>query len=73
MKPVNLFRVSRIGDERLFNIMEKHEAGDHDNHSIRIHEIKSLCILADALAGHGASVKDADGFYFGFVIPLIGK
>lgn len=73
MKPVNIFRVSRIRDERLFNIMEKHEAGDHDNHSIRIHEIKSLCILADALAGHGASVKDADGFYFGFVIPLIGK
>ena len=52
MKPVNIFRVSRIRDERLFNIMEKHEAGDHDNHSIRIHEIKSLCILADALAGH---------------------
>ena len=73
MKPVNLFRVSRIRDEKLFNIMEKHEAGDHDNHSIRIHEIESLRILTDALSGHGITVKDTDGFYFGFVIPLIGK
>ena len=73
MKPVNIFRVSRIRDERLFNIMEKHEASDHDNHSIRIHEIESLCILTDALTEHGIKVRDADGFYFGFVIPLIGK
>ena len=73
MKPVNLFRVSRIRDERLFNIMEKHEASDYDNHRIRIHEIDSLRILTDALAGCGITVKDTDGFYFGFVIPLIGK
>ena len=73
MKPVNIFRVSRIRDERLFNIMEKHEASDHDDHRIRIHEIESLCILTDALIEHGVTVKDADGFYFGFVIPLIGK
>lgn len=73
MKPVNIFRVSRISDEGLFNVMEKHEASDHDNHRIRIHEIDSLRILADALAGQGIKVKDTDGFYFGFVIPLIGK
>ena len=73
MKPVNLFRVSRIRDERLFNIMEKHESSDHDNHMIRIHEIDSLRILTDALAERGITVKDTDGFYFGFVIPLIGK
>ena len=73
MKPVNIFRVSRIRDERLFNIMEKHEASDHDNHSTRIHEIESLGILTDALTEQGVTVRDADGFYFGFVIPLIGK
>ena len=73
LKPVNLFRVSRIQDEKLFNIMEKHEAGDHDEHRIRIHEIDSLRILTDALCAQGISVKDTDGFYFGFVIPLIGK
>ena len=73
MRPVNIFRVSRIRDERLFNIMEKHEASDHDNHRIRIHEIDSLRILTDALAGQGIKVKDTDGFYFGFVIPLVGK
>lgn len=73
IRPVNLFRVSRIRDERLFNVMEKHEASDHDNHMIRIHEINSLRILTDALAEQGVTVKDTDGFYFGFVIPLIGK
>ena len=73
MKPVNLFRVSRIRDDRLFNIMEKHEASDHDDHRIRVHEIESLRILTDALAAQGVTVKDTDGFYFGFVISLIGK
>ena len=63
MKPVNLFRVSRIRDERLFNIMEKHEASDHDNHRIRIHEIDSLRILTDALAGQGIKVKDTEYIY----------
>ena len=53
--------------------MEKHEASDYDNHRIRIHEIESLCILSDALADNGVTVKDTDGFYFGFVIPLLGK
>ena len=73
MKPVNIFRVSRIRDERLFNIMEKHEASDHDNHRSPVHEIDSLRILTDALAEHKVSVKNLDGFYFGYVIPLIGK
>lgn len=73
MKPVNLFRISRIRDERLFNIMEKHEASDYDNHRMKIHEIDSLRILTDALAARGITVRDTDGFYFGFVIPLIGK
>ena len=73
IKPVNLFRVSRIRDERLFNILEKHEASDHDSHDIRIHEIDSLRILTDALSGQGIRVRDTDGFYFGFVIPFIGK
>ena len=73
MKPVNIYRVSRICDEKLFNIAEKHESGDHDNHIIRIHEIDSLRILTDALILEGITVSEADGFYFGFVIPQIGK
>ena len=73
MKPVNIFRVSRIRDEELFNIAEKHEASDHDNHRVPVHEINSLRILVDALTEEGIRVTDADGFYFGFVIPQIGK
>ena len=73
MKPVNIFRVSRIRDEDLFNIAAKHEADDHDNHRIRIHEIDSLRILVDALTDEGVTVSEFDGFYFGFIIPRIGK
>ena len=73
MKPVNIFRVSRISDEYLFNVAEKHEASDHDNHRIPVHEIESLRRFVDALMEAGIRVSDAEGFYFGFVIPRIGK
>ena len=73
MIPVNIFSVSRIRDEELFNIAEKHAAGDHDNHRIRIHEIDSLRIVTDALIGEGITIAECDGFYFGFIIPQIGK
>ena len=73
MKPVNIFRISRITDEELFNIAEKHEASDYVNHRTPVHEIGSLRILVDALVEAGISVSDADGFYFGFIIPQIGK
>ena len=73
MRPVNIFRVSRIHDEGLFNISVKHEAEDHDNHRIKIHEIDSLRILVDALTDSGVSISELDGFYLGFIIPQIGK
>ena len=73
MRPVNIFRISRIHDEELFNISVKHEAEDHDNHRIKIHEIDSLRILVDALTETGISIRELDGFYLGFIIPLIGK
>ncbi len=73
MKPVNIFRISRITDEELFNIAEKHEANDYVNHRTPVHEISSLRILVDAMIEKGISVSEADGFYFGFIIPQIGK
>lgn len=73
MGPVNIYTVTRVRDEELFNIVEKHEAGVHDTHRIRIHEIDSLRILVDGLTGCGMTVSEADGFYFGFTIPQIGK
>lgn len=73
MKPINIYTVSRYCDEELFNIVEKHEATDRDTHKVRSHEIASLRILADALSNAGATVSEADGFYFGFTIPQIGK
>ena len=73
MRPVNIFRVSRIHDEELFNISVQHESEDHDNHRIKIHEIDSLRILVDALTETGISIRELDGFYLGFIIPLIGK
>ena len=73
MQPVNIFNVSRVRDEKLFNIIEKHEASDHNSRSVRIHEIESLRRLVDALTECGASMSQTDGFYFGFTIPQIGK
>lgn len=73
MKPVNIFRISRITDEELFNIAEKHESSDYVNHRTPVHEIESLRILVDAMMEAGISVSDTDGFYFGFIIPQIGK
>lgn len=73
MGPVNIYTVTRVRDEELFNIAEKHEARVYDTHRIRIHEIDSLRILADGLTRCGMTVSEADGFYFGFTIPQIGK
>lgn len=73
MGPVNIFAVSRIRDEELFNIAEKHEARDHNSPRVRVHEIDSLRLLTDALTEAGMTVSEADGFYFGFTIPQIGK
>ena len=73
MKPVNIFAVSRVRDEDLFNIVEKHEAADLDSHRTRIHEIDSLRILVDSLSESCADLTEFDGFYFGFTIPQIGK
>ncbi len=73
MEPVNIFAVTRIHDEELFNIAEKHEADDKGSRKIRVHEINSLRILTDNLTAAGMTVPEADGFYFGFTIPQIGK
>ncbi len=73
MGPVNIYTVTRVRDEELFNIVEKHEAGVHDTHRIRIHEIDSLRFLVDGLTACGMTVSEADGFYFGYTIPQIGK
>ena len=73
MKPVNIYTVSRSIDEDLFNIVERHEAADRKAHRIRIHEIESLRRLVDSLTDAGMTVSEADGFYFSFTIPQIGK
>lgn len=73
MNPVNIFAVSRITDETLFNIAEKHEADDKGSRKMRVHEIRSLRILTDSLTDCGMSMHEADGFYLGFTIPQIGK
>ena len=53
MGPVNIYTVTRVRDEELFNIVEKHEAGVHDTHRIRIHEIDSLRELTEVDARYG--------------------
>lgn len=73
MKPINIYSISRMCDEELFNINMRHESADLSGRRIRVHEIISLRILADSLTDSGMTVREADGFYFGFTIPQIGK
>ena len=70
--PVNIYLVSRVHDEDRFNKIMRHESHCGDRR-FRYHEIESLRILADSLISAGVSVRDLDGYCFGFTIPRIGK
>ncbi|MBR2121992.1 MAG: DUF2075 domain-containing protein [Lachnospiraceae bacterium] len=72
-RPVNLYIISRIHDENSFNIVEMHESGKSDDHMTRYHEIESLRLLMDEFTGLGIRPSELDGFFYGFIIPRIGK
>lgn len=73
MKPVNLYSLSRIHDENAFNIVNRHHSQTSDKDKIKFHEIESLRMFVDALIKENISVVELDGFFFGFIIPQIGK
>ena len=71
--PVNIYTLSRIREEATFNIVNQHHARAHTGHNSKYHEMESLKLLADRLWMDGVSVAHMDGFFWGFIIPQIGK
>ena len=72
-RPLNIYALSRIHEEKPFRISEHHRSGKEGISNTKIHEIESLRFLADGLKTAGVTVEEMDGFYFSFHIPQIGK
>ena len=71
--PVNIYALSRIHEERPFNIVNRHLSRRVKCAKTQYHEIESLRRVADRLLREGVAVAEMDGFFFGFTIPQIGK
>lgn len=73
MRPVNIYRLSRVHEEIDFNRIERHESQKSDRRHIHIHEIESLRLFVDALINRCTLISELEGFHYGFSIPQIGK
>ena len=71
-RPVNIYALSRIHEERPFNIVNRHVSRKRQASRTQYHEIESLRRVAGQLTREGLSVEELDGFFFGFTIPQIG-
>ena len=72
-QPINLYSLSRIHDGHLFNVIETHQSRSSCKSTFQYHEIESLRLLVDNLIKSNLNVNDLDGFFYGFMIPQIGK
>lgn len=72
-KPVNIYLLSRITDEKSYQCVEKHASGKEAPKRTQIHEIISLRQLVNALLSFGVSIDMLDGFFLNYQIPQIGK
>lgn len=72
-QPVNLYTISRIHDEEVFNAVELHQSQRTEFSKTKCHELESLRLLVDNFIQNGITLEKLDGFFFGFHIPLIGK
>ena len=71
--PINLYTVSKLQDETIFNTIVSQKSQAKFKTNSRIHEIEYLKIFVDLLLKNGISIELLDDFYFGFKIPQIGK
>lgn len=71
INPINIYLQTRQTDKRVFNRVWKHSTNQITE--VKVHEIQSLRLLADKLSALGVSIKQMDGFFFGYVIPQISK
>ena len=72
-RPINLYIQSRIESDLPFNRVASHRSQKNKRSRIKSHEIASLRLLVDRLVALGVTVKELDGFFYGYSIPQIGK
>ena len=72
-RPINIFAITRIHEEQLFNTIESHQSQREREGRFQLHEIESLRILSDNLIKSGIDIQSLDNFFFGYAIPQIGK
>ena len=72
-RTVNLYILSRIRNEDIYQRVERHASGKEEKGSIQVHEICSLRRLVDALLSNNVSINMLDGFFINYHIPQIGK
>ncbi len=73
MNPINLYTLTRITDPSEFTSFEKHLSGRSYTLQQREREIESLQILIRMLLDEDTDKLFLDGFYYGYVIPQLGK
>ena len=72
MKPCNLYILSKMKNMRLYGKYYASLTGEEER-TYKPHEANSLAVLVEELVKSGLCVNDFDGFYYGFIIPQIGK
>lgn len=73
MNPINLYTLTRITDPSEFTSYEKHLSGRAYTLQQREREIESLQVLVNMLLNEKTDKTFLDGFYYGYVIPQLGK
>ncbi len=73
MIPVNLYTLTRITDPVGFTVYEKHLSQRSYTIQPREREIESVQVLVDMLLEVNTDKRFLDNFYYGYVIPQLGK
>lgn len=73
MKAINLFELTRICNQDIFNIFENHLSKRNNLLKIQEHEIQSIIELVKVFEANDCEYDIFNNFYYSFEIPQIGK
>ncbi len=72
MKSVNLYVLASMKNMRLYGKYYASLSGEKER-TYKPHEAQSLCDFVKRCMQEGAIIRDFDGYYYGYIIPRIGK
>lgn len=70
---VNIYMLSRIGNDEVFDCLERHASRKEEKERFKAHEIESVRRVVNKLIECGSEINDFDDFFYGYKIPQIGK